>query len=113
MDRELQEIKGIRYDDNNIAVKQEMQSAYAEELERLVNSDATIIAYVVGAMGTGMMAGALFLLKAENILLSVIFAVIGVMAWILPYFVYRRVKNKRMKEIILLIEQSKQKGTGE
>lgn len=95
----------------DVTKNEDKQSAYVDMLEQSVNSDAAIIAYVVGAMGTGTLAGALFALKAENILLCVILAVLGVLGWILSYFVYRKVKKKQIEKMNLLLERQKKKGT--
>lgn len=77
-----------------------------EELEKRKTSAAAAAAIAVGVAGTAFMAGSTFAVTAQppHILLCVIFAVPGLLGWILPYFLYRRITKARTEEISPHIE---------
>ncbi len=78
-----------------------------EALRRSKNSAATIAALVIGILGTAFLAGATFASVADPpvIWLAILLAVPGFLGWILPYFVYRKLVQKKTKEIEPLMEQ--------
>lgn len=78
-----------------------------KKLEKAKTSAATIWALVVGVAGTVFMAGSTFAVTHEPpvIWLCILLAVPGIIGWILPYFVYRRVVQKQKERIEPLMEQ--------
>ena len=100
--------------DRKIGNKQELTrlqrqfEACADEivaLEKSKTTKAAVIAYVVGVIGTAFMAGSVFAVIAENIPLCVILAIPGLLGWVLPYFMFRSVRRKRIETVNPLIEQ--------
>lgn len=78
-----------------------------KKLEKAKTSAATIWALVVGVAGTVFMAGSTFAVTHEPpvIWLCILLAIPGIIGWILPYFVYRRVVQKQKERIEPLMEQ--------
>ena len=64
-------------------------------LEKEKTLRASIIAYVIGTVGTAFMAGSVFAVTAGNVLLCVILAIPGCIGWIIPYLVFRSVSAKK------------------
>lgn len=87
--------------------------ACAHEIEKLedAKTQAPVIwALVIGIIGTVFMAGATFAVVHEPpvIWLCVLLAVPGLIGWILPYFVYRRVAEQKKKKYDPLIEEKRE-----
>lgn len=78
-----------------------------KKLEKAKTSAAIAWALAVGMAGTVFMACSTFAVTHEPpiIWLCVLFAVPGIIGWILPYFVYRRLVQKQTEKIEPLIEQ--------
>ena len=76
-------------------------------LEKLKESKATMISLVVGIVGTAFMAGFVFAITAEEplVTLCIILAVPGFIGWIVPYFLYKRIREKQTQIINPLIEK--------
>lgn len=76
-------------------------------LEKEKTSWPTILAIVVGIVGTAFMAGSTFAVTASppHIVLCTILAVPGFLGWILPYFVFRRGVRKQSEKLAPLIEK--------
>ena len=76
-------------------------------LEKSRTSQATVIAMTIGVLGTAFMAGAVFAVTAEPpiIWLCILLAVPAFAGWILPYFVYKRVKEEKTKKVTPYIEE--------
>ena len=76
-------------------------------LEKLKESKATMISLVVGIVGTAFMAGSVFAITAEEplVTLCIILAVPGFIGWIVPYFLYKRIREKQTQIINPLIEK--------
>lgn len=76
-------------------------------LEKSKASKATICALTVGIIGTAFMAGSVFAVTAEppRLVLCVILAVPAFAGWILPYFLYKNLVNKRTEKVDSLIEE--------
>lgn len=66
---------------------------------------ASAVAYTIGVIGTAFMAGSVFAVTSNMILLCVIFSVPGLIGWILPYLCYRRINQKKTEEVMPLIDQ--------
>ena len=77
------------------------------ELEKSKSAGARLGAITVGIIGTAFMAGSTFAVTHEPpmILLCILLAVPGFLGWILPYFLYKLVKKRKIKKIAPLIEK--------
>ena len=75
-------------------------------LENSKTSLATILALLIGILGTVFMAGSVFAVTAEPpiIWLCILLAIPAFAGWILPYFVYKKVKEEKTKKITPYIE---------
>lgn len=78
-----------------------------EILEKSKTSAATMYALIIAVLGTAFMAGATFAVTAQppRVILCILLAVPGVIGWIIPLFVYKRVQGKRIEEVTPLIEE--------
>ena len=76
-------------------------------LENSKTSLATIHALVIGILGTAFMAGSVFAVTAEPpiIWLCILLAIPAFAGWILPYFVYKKVKEEKIKKVTPYIEE--------
>lgn len=77
------------------------------QLEKEKTRIATAVSVAVGIIGTAFMAGATFAVTAAEplIVLCIILAVPGFLGWILPYFIYQRIKKKKTADMNLLIKK--------
>ena len=76
-------------------------------LENSKTTQAMIVSLTIGIIGTAFMAGSVFAVTAEPpiIWLCILLAVPAFLGWILPYFVYKKLKDKRTKKITPYIEE--------
>ncbi len=76
-------------------------------LEGTKTSAAVVTALIIGLIGTAFMAGSVFAVTADpsQILLCIILAVPAFAGWILPYFVYKKVKAEKIKKVTPYIEE--------
>lgn len=79
--------------------------AEIEGLENSKNNGASIFAYSVGIVGTAFLAGSVFAYLAGMIPLMILLAVPGFIGWVLPYFGYVRIQQKKIEQVTPLIEQ--------
>ena len=70
-----------------------------ESLELKKYVKASIVAYTIGIVGTGFMAGSVFSIVAENVVLCAILGVIAFIGWGLPYFLYKNIFNDAKEKI--------------
>lgn len=75
------------------------------ELERSKTSVATVLALVIGIIGTAFMAGAVFAVTSVQPVywLSIVLAIPAFIGWIIPYYVYRfkvRTTTQKVQPII-------------
>lgn len=77
-----------------------------EALNRAKTSGAIVWALAIGILGTAFMAGSTFAVVHEPpiIWLCILLAIPGFLGWILPYFVYRWIAEKKTREIQPMIE---------
>jgi len=78
------------------------------EIEKLEQSKATkaqIVAFTIGIVGTAAMAGSVFAFLAGMIPLCIVLAVPAFVGWVLPYFSFIKIMNKRIATVTPLIEQ--------
>lgn len=68
---------------------------------------ATMIAIIIGVVGTAFMAGSVFAISHEPpmIVLCILLAIPAFIGWVLPYFVYKWIKNEKAQQINPLIEK--------
>lgn len=82
--------------------------ATVAEIETLENSKvigASVVAYVIGVIGTAFMAGSVFAYLDDMLPLSVILAIPGFVGWIIPYFLYCSINKKKTNKVSPLIDQ--------
>lgn len=78
-----------------------------DSLEASKTKAATAFSITTGVIGTGFMAGSVFAVTAEPpvIWLCVLLAIPGFLGWILPYFVFQRIKNNKTQKVQPYIEE--------
>ncbi len=76
-------------------------------LEQSKTTNGTIVALIVGLIGTAFMAGSVFAVTHVPPLmaLSVILALPGFQGWILPWFIYKKMVSNRSKLVTELVER--------
>ena len=76
-------------------------------MEKSKTDSATMWSIIIGVLGTSFMAGSVFAVVAtpSMILLCILLAIPAFIGWILPYFVFKKVTQKRVEKITPLIEQ--------
>lgn len=74
-------------------------------LEAAKHVKAAIAAYSVGIIGTAFMAGAVFAVTAGKIVPCILLAVPAFIGWILPYFLYKRMEQKKTEQVMPMIDQ--------
>lgn len=87
--------------------KVELTLKEIEKLEERQKSVGVVWALGIGLIGTFFLVMAVLVIIAENPLYIVgtLYGIIGIVGWILPYFVYQKVKLKKEKESVLLLEE--------
>lgn len=75
-----------------------------ESLEKSKYILPSVIAYITGIIGTALMAGSVFCYIAANIIPCIILAVPAFIGWVLPYFLYKSILEKKTEAITPLIE---------
>lgn len=76
-----------------------------EHLEQSKTTAATIIAIVIGLVGTVFLGLSMFAYLNNAMSLMIILAVPGFLGWILPYFCYKKIKQVKTDQIDPLIGQ--------
>lgn len=76
-------------------------------LESAKASAATAVSIAIGVIGTAFMAGSVFAVTAKPpiIWLCVILGIPGIIGWILPYFVYKRLVIRKTAEVNGLVDR--------
>lgn len=76
-------------------------------LEKSKESKATMLSLIVGILGTVFMAGSVFAVTAESplVALCVVLAIPGFTGWILPYFIYKKIRTRQTEMMNPLIEK--------
>jgi len=90
-------------------LQKEFESHIAE-LIKIENSKEIVssaAAYGVGIVGTAFMAGSVFAITAAvpQTILCIILAIPGLIGWILPYFLFKRIRKNKTEKITPLIEE--------
>lgn len=75
-------------------------------LERSRTSTATIWALCIALIGTAFMAGSVLAVTADppHVVLCILLAVPAFAGWIAPYFVYRKVRDKKTLQVAPYLE---------
>ena len=75
-------------------------------LDASKTSSANVAALTVGVIGTAFMAGSVFAVTAQEPMISlcIILGVPGFVGWILPYFLYKKMRKRRVQKVTPLIE---------
>ena len=78
-----------------------------DALEHSKTSVATIWTLSIALLGTAFMAGAVFAVTAEppRITLCILLAIPAFAGWIAPYFVYRKLREKKTRQVTPFIEE--------
>lgn len=81
-----------------------------EDISSLENSKtnmAKVISLTIGVIGTAFMAGSVFAVTATPpvIWLCILLAIPAFAGWILPYFVYKKLKEDKTKKVTPYIEE--------
>jgi hypothetical protein len=76
-----------------------------ESLEKSKATGASAFAFTFGVIGTAFMAGSVFSYIGGLIPLCIVLAVPGFAGWILPYFLYEKLKNKKIRSVTPLIDK--------
>ncbi|WP_198401180.1 hypothetical protein [Erysipelothrix larvae] len=67
---------------------------------------ASAIAYILGVIGCGFMAASVMVMSfLSNTMLMIILAIPGVILWIIPYLVFRHIKNQSTLEVTPMIDE--------
>lgn len=77
-----------------------------QTLEGRKTSAAAAYAIILGVVGTAFMAGSTFAATAQppQYILCILLAVPGVLGWIFPYFLYKKIVGKQTEKVTPLIE---------
>jgi len=65
---------------------------------------ASTVAYIVGIVGTGFMAGSVFSVVGGNIPLCAILGVIAFIGWSLPYLFYKNISKNMTEQVAPVID---------
>ncbi|MBS7578189.1 MULTISPECIES: hypothetical protein [unclassified Enterococcus] len=76
-----------------------------QKLEKQKTFLASIVGFTIGLIGTCFMAGAVFAIDANLTILMVVLAIPGLIGWILPYFIFNKLKLVKTKSFNLIIEK--------
>jgi hypothetical protein len=82
----------------------ESHASEIESLEFSKTTKASAVAYVIGIIGTAFMAGSVFAVTSDMIVLTIILGLIGFIGWILPYLFYRKIKANKIAEVNPIID---------
>ena len=66
---------------------------------------ASVLAYIIGIVGTAFMTGSVFCATGGLVLPCILLAIPAFAGWILPYFVYRNTVRKKTDEVQSFIEE--------
>ncbi|MGN0552312.1 MAG: hypothetical protein ACI4I1_02940 [Oscillospiraceae bacterium] len=76
-----------------------------DSLEKSKFVKPSVVAYLVGIIGTAFMAGSVFCVIASKIIPCIILAVPAFIGWVLPYFLYKSILKKKTEEVTPLIDE--------
>lgn len=73
----------------------DIKAAEIENLEKSKKTNASIVSYIVGVIGTTLMAASMFAYMENMVVLMIILAVPGFICWLGAYSIYQVVKQKQ------------------
>lgn len=73
-------------------------------MRKKVEIHALTVALGVGLMGTGLLAGGVFAFLRDSKRLTILLGILGFLGWLLPYFLYSCIGDKKRKKMTPLIE---------
>jgi len=82
----------------------ESQVAEVECLEASKGMGASVAAYIIGILGTAAMAGSVFAFLADLILLCVVLAIPGFVAWGVAYILYLNIRKRKTEKVTPIID---------
>lgn len=91
---------------NRLQKQFEQEMAAAAALERSKSSVPTMVAMTVSLIGTVFMAGSVFAVTNQLVILCAILAVPAFLGWALGYFSYGWAKTRRIAKVGPVLEQS-------
>lgn len=74
-------------------------------LERSRTTLASVWAMSIGVVGAALLGGSVFALEGGLGVLMVILGAVGIIGWILPWFVHRTLKSRRTAQVVPLIDR--------
>ena len=83
----------------------ESQVKEIEKLEESKLITPSAVAYSIGIIGSAFMAGAMFSYLANNLPLCIILAIPAFIGWIIPYFAYKKITQKKIEHITPMIDR--------
>jgi len=83
----------------------ESQVKEIEKLEESKLITPSAVAYGIGIIGSAFMAGAMFSYLASNLPLCIILAIPAFIGWIIPYFAYQKITQKKIEQVTPMIDQ--------
>ncbi len=75
-----------------------------QHLEQSKYVSASTAAYTVGIAGSAFMAGSVFAYLAGYIILTILLAVPAFAGWVLPYFLFIKIRNRKIETITPLVD---------
>lgn len=73
----------------------DIKAAEIEHLEKSKKTNASIVAYIVGIIGTALMAGSMFTYMENMVIPMIILAVPGFICWLGTYSIYQVFKQRQ------------------
>ncbi|MBS0958822.1 hypothetical protein JK162_10120 [Leuconostoc pseudomesenteroides] len=73
----------------------DIKAAGIGNLEKSKKTNASIVSYIVGVIGTTLMAASMFAYMENMVVLMIILAVPGFICWLGAYSIYQVVKQKQ------------------
>ncbi len=93
---------------NQLETRFESSARAIESLEATKGMKASIISSAVGLLGTACLAVSTFAYLAGMTPAFILAAIPGFLGWMIPFFLYRKLKDSREKEIALKIEEQQE-----
>lgn len=88
-------------------LQRQFESCAAEvnDLEKSKIIVASAVAYITGLVGTAFIAGSIFSYLGGSLALCIILAIPGFAGWVIPYFAFLALRNKKTAAVDPLIEK--------
>jgi hypothetical protein len=76
-----------------------------DRLERSKTTKAMIVAFIIGLVGAGLLAGSVFTFIAGTWVPFALLGLFGLACWVAPYLCYRRIRGDRVAQVAPLINR--------